>query len=130
MLKLLCWRLRNYLLLFVKQTILFSFVCRNRVQAVVAFCLAVRHEFPVVVTYGNLLQVNAECIFRYAASRWFGQALHVLASSGVKGVAVNVWVRCVRRLFAVYLLLQVQYYRGSVSLYLFFKEKPSSYLDV
>ncbi|KAF6248347.1 glycoside hydrolase superfamily [Scenedesmus sp. NREL 46B-D3] len=36
--------------------------------------------------------VNAEGVFRYAYIPWFAQALHVLALSGVHGVAVDVWV--------------------------------------
>eukprot|EP00803_Ostreobium_quekettii_P005528 evm.model.scf_1360EXC.4 EVM.evm.TU.scf_1360EXC.4 scf_1360EXC:29335-34456(-) len=35
--------------------------------------------------------VNADGQFRYAASKWFDRALQVLVSSGVKGVAVDLW---------------------------------------
>ena len=39
-----------------------------------------------------ILQVNAEGVFRYCSVPWFSQALHLLAASGVHGVAVDVWV--------------------------------------
>lgn len=37
--------------------------------------------------------VNADGVFRYASSRWFNQALRTLQASGIRGVAVDVWVR-------------------------------------
>jgi hypothetical protein len=36
--------------------------------------------------------VNAEGVFRYASSKWFSAALQRLAASGIRGVAVDVWV--------------------------------------
>lgn len=44
-----------------------------------------------------ILQVNAEGIFRYAATPWFVQALNLLVASGVYGVAVDVWWGAVER---------------------------------
>ncbi|KAK9800195.1 hypothetical protein WJX73_007313 [Symbiochloris irregularis] len=41
--------------------------------------------------------VNHEGVFRYAASRWFLQALEHLVESGVCGVAVDVWWGAVER---------------------------------
>lgn len=38
------------------------------------------------------LQVNSDGMFRYAACPWFTQALQHLVTSGVYGVAVDVWV--------------------------------------
>ena len=37
--------------------------------------------------------VNADGVFKYAASRWFLAALQQLKESGIHGVAVDVWVR-------------------------------------
>ncbi len=37
-------------------------------------------------------QVNADGVFRYAQSKWFSAALQRLASTGIRGVAVDVWV--------------------------------------
>lgn len=37
-------------------------------------------------------QVNADGVFRYASSRWFLQSLQTLAATGIRGVAVDVWV--------------------------------------
>ena len=39
------------------------------------------------------MQVTLDGFFRYAAAAWFHQALATLANSGVRGVAVDVWVR-------------------------------------
>lgn len=36
--------------------------------------------------------VNADGVFKYAASRWFLAALEQLKESGIHGVAVDVWV--------------------------------------
>lgn len=36
--------------------------------------------------------VNAEGVFRYASSKWFSAALQRLAATGIRGVAVDVWV--------------------------------------
>jgi hypothetical protein len=41
-----------------------------------------------------LLQVNAKGVFRYAATQWFTKGLQFLSQSGVRGVAVDCWVRC------------------------------------
>lgn len=41
--------------------------------------------------------VNHEGVFRYATASWFSQALHLLAASGVHGVAVDVWWGAVER---------------------------------
>lgn len=38
------------------------------------------------------LQVNADGVFRYASSKWFSAALQRLAATGIRGVAVDVWV--------------------------------------
>ncbi len=38
------------------------------------------------------MQVNAEGFFRYAGTGWFSQALQMLVSSGVHGVAMDFWV--------------------------------------
>ena len=38
-------------------------------------------------------QVNSEGVYRYATAKWFSQALASLVCSGVRGVAVDVWVR-------------------------------------
>ena len=50
--------------------------------------------FRNVICYGLIafLQVNADGVFRYATTPWFTQALHLLAASGVYGVAVDAWV--------------------------------------
>ena len=53
----------------------------------------------------TLVQVNADGVFRYAASPWFSQALRLLANSGVHGVAVDVWVRGRRFFFFMWPLL-------------------------
>ena len=37
-------------------------------------------------------QVNADGVFRYQSSRWFSAALQRLAATGIRGVAVDVWV--------------------------------------
>ena len=42
---------------------------------------------------GVRAQVNADGIFRHASSRWFHHALEALVSSGVHGIAIDVWVR-------------------------------------
>lgn len=39
------------------------------------------------------LQVNSDGVFRYASSKWFSAALQRLAATGIRGVAVDVWVR-------------------------------------
>ncbi len=39
-----------------------------------------------------LMQVNSDGMYRYAASEWFNRALAALACSGVRGVAIDVWV--------------------------------------
>jgi hypothetical protein len=36
--------------------------------------------------------VNAEGVFRYASTKWFSVALQRLAATGIRGVAVDVWV--------------------------------------
>ena len=38
------------------------------------------------------MQVDSEGSFRYSSSKWFHQALEQLASSGVHGIAIDVWV--------------------------------------
>lgn len=38
-------------------------------------------------------QVNSEGVYRYATAKWFHRALASLACSGVRGAAVDVWVR-------------------------------------
>jgi hypothetical protein len=38
------------------------------------------------------MQVNADGVFRYASSRWFLQSLQTLAATGIRGVAIDVWV--------------------------------------
>jgi hypothetical protein len=53
-------------------------------------------DVPVYVML-PLDTVNAEGVFRYAGTPWFAQALQVLSLSGVHGVAVDVWVRCLAR---------------------------------
>ena len=37
--------------------------------------------------------MNADGVFRYASSKWFSAALQRLAATGIRGVAVDVWVR-------------------------------------
>ena len=39
-----------------------------------------------------VLQINSDGMYRYAASEWFNRALAALACSGVRGVAIDVWV--------------------------------------
>lgn len=39
-----------------------------------------------------VMQVNSEGIFRYASSKWLCRALETMRVSGVRGVAVDVWV--------------------------------------
>jgi hypothetical protein len=36
--------------------------------------------------------VNAEGVFRYASRKWFNEALQTLQETGIRGVAVDVWV--------------------------------------
>ena len=38
------------------------------------------------------MQINSDGVYRYAASEWFNRALAALACSGVRGVAIDVWV--------------------------------------
>lgn len=38
-------------------------------------------------------QVNSEGVYRYTTAKWFHRALASLACSGVRGAAVDVWVR-------------------------------------
>lgn len=53
-------------------------------------------DVPVFVML-PLDTVNAEGVFRYAASRWFVTALQKLRDSGIHGVAVDVWWGAVER---------------------------------
>lgn len=43
-------------------------------------------------TPGAVLQVNSQGHFQYASTSWFARALGLLQSSGVEGIAVDVWV--------------------------------------
>ena len=39
-------------------------------------------------------QVDSEGNFRYGTSRWFTSALEALKATGVRGMAIDVWVGC------------------------------------
>jgi hypothetical protein len=45
-----------------------------------------------VLSFFFFAQVNADGVFRYASSKWFTAALQRLAATGIRGVAVDVWV--------------------------------------